>query len=51
MVVTPIAGGPSDLVGIMPGDRIVKVEGKNVAGIASPTAWLWTSCAVLEKRR
>lgn len=33
MVVTTISGGPSDMVGIMPGDRIVKVDGKNVGGI------------------
>ncbi|HKR05151.1 MAG TPA: S41 family peptidase [Bacteroidia bacterium] len=33
MVVTTISGGPSDMVGIQPGDRIVKVDGKNVAGI------------------
>jgi len=45
MVVTPIAGGPSDLVGIMPGDRIVKVEGKNVAGIGI------TNSMVMEKLR
>jgi carboxyl-terminal processing protease len=33
MVVTTISGGPSDMVGIQPGDRIVKVDNKNVAGI------------------
>jgi carboxyl-terminal processing protease len=33
MVVTPISGGPSELLGIQPGDRIVKIEGKNVAGV------------------
>jgi len=33
MIVTTISGGPSDMVGIQPGDRIVKVDGKNVAGI------------------
>jgi carboxyl-terminal processing protease len=32
MVVTALAGGPSDLLGIQSGDRIVKVEGKVVAG-------------------
>jgi carboxyl-terminal processing protease len=32
-VISPITGGPSEKVGIMPGDRIVKVDGKNVAGI------------------
>lgn len=33
MVVAAIPGGPSEKVGLMPGDRIVKVNGKNVAGI------------------
>jgi carboxyl-terminal processing protease len=33
MVVTALSGGPSDLLGIQSGDRIVKVDGKNVAGI------------------
>ena len=32
-VISPISGGPSERVGIMAGDRIVKVEGENVAGI------------------
>ncbi len=32
-VVHPIQGGPSEKVGVKAGDRIVKVEGKNVAGI------------------
>ena len=32
-VISPISGGPSEKVGILPGDRIVKVEGENVAGI------------------
>lgn len=32
MVVTIISGGPSDMVGIRPGDRIIKVDQKNVAG-------------------
>jgi carboxyl-terminal processing protease len=32
-VISPISGGPSEKVGIMAGDRIVKVEGENVAGI------------------
>ncbi|MCI4667880.1 MAG: S41 family peptidase [Bacteroidia bacterium] len=30
---TPLAGGPSEKVGIMSGDRIVEVDGKLVAGI------------------
>jgi len=33
MVVSALSGGPSERVGIMPGDRIVKVNGKTVAGI------------------
>lgn len=32
-VISPISGGPSEKVGILPGDRIVKIDGKNVAGI------------------
>jgi carboxyl-terminal processing protease len=32
-VVTPLSGGPSEKVGIRAGDRIVKVNGKNLAGI------------------
>lgn len=32
-VVTPIEGGPSEKIGIRAGDKLVKVEGKNVAGI------------------
>jgi carboxyl-terminal processing protease len=33
MVVTTIAGGPSEKVGIRPGDRIVSVDSKNIAGV------------------
>ncbi len=33
MVVSTIAGGPSEKLGIMSGDRIVEVDGENVAGI------------------
>jgi carboxyl-terminal processing protease len=32
-VVTPIEGGPSEKIGIRSGDKIIKVEGKNVAGV------------------
>lgn len=32
-VVATIAGGPSEKLGIMAGDKIVKIEGQNVAGI------------------
>lgn len=45
MVVSPIAGGPSEMAGIMPGDRIIKVDGKNVAGIGI------TNSMVMEKLR
>jgi carboxyl-terminal processing protease len=31
-IINPIAGGPSEKVGIRPGDRIIKIEGENVAG-------------------
>jgi len=31
-VISPISGGPSERVGIQAGDRIVKVDGKNVGG-------------------
>lgn len=33
MVVTAVSGGPSEQLGIRSGDRIVKVDGKTVAGI------------------
>jgi carboxyl-terminal processing protease len=32
-IIRPIPNGPSDMVGILPGDRIVEVEGKVVAGV------------------
>jgi len=32
-VVSPIAGGPSEKLGIQSGDRIVDIEGENVAGV------------------
>lgn len=32
-VVSPIAGGPSEKLGIMAGDKIVSIEGENVAGV------------------
>ncbi|HXB40470.1 MAG TPA: S41 family peptidase [Bacteroidia bacterium] len=32
-VVHPVQGGPSESVGVKAGDRIVKVEGKNLAGV------------------
>jgi len=33
IVVSPISGGPSEQLGIRAGDRIVKIEGKKVAGV------------------
>lgn len=33
VVVSPIAGGPSEQVGLLAGDRIVKIDNDNVAGI------------------
>ena len=44
-VVTPIAGGPSDKVGILAGDRIVGVDGEAVAGVRISNA------AVFDKLR
>jgi carboxyl-terminal processing protease len=32
VVIAPISGGPSQKLGIQPGDRIVKIEGQTVAG-------------------
>jgi carboxyl-terminal processing protease len=32
-VVTPIVGGPSEKIGIKAGDKLVKVDGKTVAGV------------------
>jgi len=34
-VVSPITGGPSEALGIMAGDRIVKIDGKAVIGISN----------------
>ena len=33
LVVTPLVGGPSEMVGLKSGDKIIKVDGKTVAGI------------------
>ncbi|HRH02014.1 MAG TPA: S41 family peptidase [Bacteroidia bacterium] len=32
-VISPISGGPSEKVGIISGDKIIKIEGKNFAGM------------------
>lgn len=37
LVVAPLVGGPSEAVGLMSGDKIIKVDGKNVAGIGITT--------------
>jgi carboxyl-terminal processing protease len=34
LVITTLPGGPSEKVGLMAGDRIVKVDGKNIANIS-----------------
>ena len=36
-VISPVSGGPSEKLGIRAGDRIVKVDGKNIAGIKIST--------------
>lgn len=35
IVVSPITGGPSEALGIMSGDRIVKIDGEDVIGITN----------------
>lgn len=37
VVISPIPGGPSDKAGLMPGDRIIQVEGELIAGINAST--------------
>lgn len=34
-VVSPITGGPSEALGILPGDRIIKIEGEDCIGITN----------------
>ena len=36
VVISPVAGGPSEKAGLMQGDRIVKVDGKDIAGVKMP---------------
>lgn len=36
-VISPISGGPSEKVGLMAGDRIIEIDGENVAGIKIST--------------
>lgn len=33
-IVSPIAGGPSEKLGILPGDKIVKIDGQNAVGLS-----------------
>lgn len=33
IVVTPISGGPSEAVGLQSGDKIVEIDGENIAGV------------------
>ncbi len=37
LVVATIPGGPSEKLGILPGDKILTVEGKNIAGVGLKT--------------
>jgi carboxyl-terminal processing protease len=37
LIISPVPGGPSEKAGILPGDRIVTVDGENVAGIGITT--------------
>ena len=37
IIVSPVSGGPSEKVGIRAGDRIVRIEGENVAGVGITT--------------
>ncbi len=39
-VISPIAGGPSDKVGIMAGDKIVEIDGKPATGKKITTTWV-----------
>jgi carboxyl-terminal processing protease len=38
VVISPIAGGPSEKAGIMPGDRIIAVESDPIAGVKKSTS-------------
>ena len=37
IVIEPIGGGPSEKVGVLAGDRIVGIDGENVAGVGNST--------------
>ncbi len=36
-IISPISGGPSEKLGILPGDRIIYIDGENVAGTGIST--------------
>jgi carboxyl-terminal processing protease len=38
VVISPLSGGPSEALGILSGDKIVKVDDKEVAGIGITSA-------------
>lgn len=38
VVLTPLSGGPSEALGIQSGDKIINVDGKNVAGVGITNA-------------
>ncbi len=38
VVLTPLSGGPSEVLGIQGGDKIITVDGKNVAGVGITSA-------------
>ena len=38
VVLTPLSGGPSEALGIQAGDKIINVDGKNVAGVGIKNA-------------
>jgi carboxyl-terminal processing protease len=37
LIISPVPGGPSEKVGILPGDRIITVNGENIAGTGITT--------------
>ncbi len=37
VVISPLGGGPSEAVGVMAGDKIIKVDGETVAGVGFTT--------------
>ena len=43
MVINPVKGGPSEKVGIMAGDRIVRIDDSLVAGVKIGSGSFWAS--------